>query len=224
MDLVYICRDGDNEELKYSIRSAVANLPHDNIWVVGGKPDWYTGKYLAAPQTGSKDVNIKNNMLFAISSPEVSESFILMNDDFFIIKEIDHVENYYDGYLHNKANKLLNDQRGNPYADKVNKTFLYLAKLLKTTNILNYDTHVPMIVEKEKLFNVLKHPGLPRSIYGNLYAIGGKQLKDVKFFKTDNDIDINDLIYVSTEDNGFNLLYEKVLKDMFPYPSQYECP
>jgi len=44
MDFVYICKDGVNEELKYSIRSVVESFPETNIWVVGGKPDWYTGR------------------------------------------------------------------------------------------------------------------------------------------------------------------------------------
>ena len=46
MDIVYNCRPGkQNEELRYSIRSVMENLPHDNLWVVGGKPEWYTGNY-----------------------------------------------------------------------------------------------------------------------------------------------------------------------------------
>ena len=46
MDFVYICKEGVNEELKYSIRSVVESFPESNIWVVGGKPDWYTGNYI----------------------------------------------------------------------------------------------------------------------------------------------------------------------------------
>ena len=62
MDLVYICGPGDNEELRYSIRSAVKNLKFDNLWVVGGKPKWYVGNYLEVIQNKSKYTNARNNL------------------------------------------------------------------------------------------------------------------------------------------------------------------
>ncbi len=40
-DVVYVVRPGDkNEELRYSIRSVIANLPHRKVWIAGYKPTW----------------------------------------------------------------------------------------------------------------------------------------------------------------------------------------
>ncbi len=87
-DFVYICKDGANEELKYSIRSVVESFPEANIWLVGGKPEWYTGNYIEVEQKDSKYKNAVKNLQIICLSQEISESFILMNDDFYIIKKI----------------------------------------------------------------------------------------------------------------------------------------
>ena len=88
MDLVYICRSGDNEELRYSIRSMVANVPHDNLWVVGGKPSWYIGKHIPVKQSDDKYDNARNNLKAIVESSEISDRFILVNDDFYVTKPI----------------------------------------------------------------------------------------------------------------------------------------
>jgi hypothetical protein len=87
MDFVYICKDGINEELKYSIRSVVESFPEATIWVVGGKPDWYTGNYIKVEQKESKYKNAVKNLETICFSEEISQSFVLMNDDFYIIKK-----------------------------------------------------------------------------------------------------------------------------------------
>ncbi len=104
MDFVYICKDGDNDELKYSIRSVVASFPEANIWVVGGKPEWYVGNYIKVPQNLTKYKNAFYNLKSITESNEISESFVLMNDDFYIIKKINNIDNYHGGSLLEKIN------------------------------------------------------------------------------------------------------------------------
>ena len=81
MDFVYICRSGDNEELRYSIRSVIRSFPKANIWVVGGKPVWYKGNYIIVEQNQDKYTNALNNIIAICNSKEISVSFIFMNDD-----------------------------------------------------------------------------------------------------------------------------------------------
>jgi hypothetical protein len=226
LDLVYICRDGNNEELRYSIRSAVANLPHDNIWVVGGKPEWYTGKHIAVPQEASKVDNARNNLLKVISSPEVSESFILMNDDFFVMKKLESIPIYNGGMLKDKIIKRLKQQRYGSYLTSLNQMYLYLAKLLKIIDVVDYDIHVPMVMEKSKLAEALKHNVLWRSTYGNMFNIGGIIIDDVKILRYNPQMkfDFDTVPYLSTEDDSFEDIRKIILEDMFPYPSSYESP
>ena len=229
MDLVYICRNGENEELRYSIRSAVKNLPHDKIWVVGGKPDWYTGNYIKVSQTRSKYVNARNNLKTICASEDISDSFILMNDDFYIINKVDSVPYMYSGTLDTKI-KIREDLfTGNSYITLLRQTLSILSRRSKNP-ILDYELHVPMVMEKKKLFKVLKFSGLWRSAYGNMFEVGGIKVKDVKVYNINNKFysngyDINNLEYdyLSSEDNSFDMIKEKVLNKTFKTKSIYEA-
>ena len=228
MDLVYICRNDDNEELRYSIRSAVKNLPHDKIWVVGGKPDWYTGNYIKVSQTRSKYVNARNNLKTICASEDISDSFILMNDDFYIINKVPSVPYMYSGTLDAKI-KIREDLfTGNSYITLLRQTLSVLSRRSKNP-ILDYELHVPMVMEKKKLSKVLKFSGLWRSVYGNMFEVGGNQIKDVKvynktdkFYTTSYDINNLEYDYLSSNDNSFEIIKDILLKKMFPDKSIYE--
>jgi hypothetical protein len=228
MDLVYICRAGENEELRYSIRSAVKNLPHDKIWVVGGKPDWYTGNYIKVSQTRSKYVNARNNLKTICASEDISDSFILMNDDFYIINKVDSVPYMYSGTLDTKI-KIREDLfTGNSYITLLKQTLSILSRRSKNP-ILDYELHVPMVMEKKKLSKILKFSGLWRSVYGNMFEVGGNQIRDVKvynktdkFYSTSYDINNLEYDYLSSNDNSFEAMKDMLLKKMFPDKSIYE--
>jgi hypothetical protein len=197
MDFVYICKDGVNEELKYSIRSVVESFPETNIWVVGGKPDWYTGNYIKVEQKESKYKNAVKNLETICLAQEISESFILMNDDFYIIKKIDG-----------------NSQ----YTRKLSGTYKKL-KALGFENPLDYELHVPMIMEKEKLKIVLEllDQFLWRSIYGNKFDVGGTQMEDVKVYNSgplvlkSYNLNIDDHTYLSSADSSFNSIFNFII-------------
>jgi hypothetical protein len=229
MDLVYICRKGKNEELRYSIRSAVKNLPHDKIWVVGGKPDWYTGNYIEVRQTRSKYSNARNNLKAICKSELISESFIFMNDDFYIINKVDSVPYMYSGTLDEKIQIREDLFTGNSYTELLRQTLNGLFRKTKTI-VLDYELHVPMVMEKKKLLKVLMFSGLWRSIYGNTFKVGGIKIKDVKVYDINskfysNGYDINKLEYdyLSSNDDSFELVKEKVLNKRFNTKSIYEA-
>jgi hypothetical protein len=105
MDCVYVCRPGDNEELRYSIRSVVANMPHDNLWLVGYKPSWYMGNFISVPNTTTKFENIRLAIKAAAEHNEISDNFILMNDDFFVIKPANPEVVLHGGLLTDKISR-----------------------------------------------------------------------------------------------------------------------
>jgi hypothetical protein len=228
MDLVYICRDGENEELRYSIRSAVKNLPHDKIWVVGGKPDWYTGNYIEVNQGRAKYTNARNSLKAICDSEEISESFILMNDDFYIINKVESVPYMYAGTLDDKIKQREDIFNGNTYTTLLRNTLGYLSR--KKINVaLDYELHVPMVMEKRKLSRVLKLSGLWRSVYGNVFNVGGVKIRDVKVYdKKDkfyiNSYDINnlELDYLSSNDDSFETVKTLILEERFPFKTTYE--
>ena len=228
MDLVYICKDGYNEELRYSIRSAVKNLPHDKIWVVGGKPNWYTGNYIEVSQSRSKYTNAKNNLKAICNSEDISESFILMNDDFYIINKVESVPYMYSGTLDDKIKQREDLFNGNTYTILLKQTLGSL-QIKKKNVILDYELHVPMVMEKNKLSKVLRMSGLWRSVYGNMFDVGGVKIKDVKVYEETskfykNSYNINSLVYdyLSSNDHSFKMIKEFILEKTFPDKSKHE--
>jgi len=228
MHFVYICRNGKNEELRYSIRSVVKNVPDAEISVVGGCPEWFKGHYIPVPQDKSRYQNAAYNIMTAIESPEIPEDFVFMNDDFFILKPLDTIPIYNGGILYNRVMTYLDLTNRSTYATKLHYTH---NKLLKfgINNPLDYDLHVPFNVNKEKLgkiFNIKNTNMLWRSYYGNYYKIGGEQIKDVKVYNTGNLKRISyqyteDSVFLSTEENSFPLL-EPILSSKFKSKSRFE--
>jgi hypothetical protein len=225
MDLVWICRKGPNEELRFSMRSAMQNLEHDNVWVVGAKPNWYHGPHIPVHQYGNKKYqNARNNLLQIIRSEEISNEFVLMNDDFFVLKPT-QLEHYYSGTLAERAERNA----------KLSPNAAYLAKIVQTKEMLeemgyenpkDYSLHIPMKMDKEGLAQSLEFP-LIRSAYGNLRAVGGTKHRDVKIYFGDL---YEGLSYkptkaskfISTDDNSFQQIRESLLEELFPTPTIYE--
>lgn len=228
MDFVYTCRDGENEELRYSIRSVVKNYEDANIWVVGGKPDWYVGNYIPVKQASNSHTNQFHNLLTACNSDQISNNFILMNDDFFIINKIKNIDHFYGGLLKDKINL---------YMDLTGDT-IYVRRLVQTLDRLNkygiddpldYELHVPFPVEKDKFKMVLEKDGRFnwRSIYGNKFNVGGKQTVDVKVYDSGNlqkkSFDYKNIKsdFLSSLDESFVEL-EPLLKKIFKKRTKYE--
>lgn len=231
MDYVYICRDGDNEELRYSIRSVVANGVMGKIWVVGSKPEWYSGNFIGVEQNKEKYENAVNNLKAIVNNKNISKKFILMNDDFFIIKKINKVEQYDGGSFAKKVDIYNILAESSSYTKRLNKTldFLYSSGYSEP---IDYEIHVPMIMEKDKLSNILETVSsknvLWRTLYGNKYNVKAKTIFDVKVYlngplATKNINFVNqDCPYISSDDNSFELFLKTYLENSFPYPSKYE--
>jgi hypothetical protein len=229
MDFVYICKDGNNEELRYSIRSVVESFPDSNIWVVGGKPTWYVGNYIEVNQNLSKYRNAIENLKALCNSEDISDTFVLMNDDFYIIKNIDSIKDYHGGPLLEKINLYQKLNSNSNYTRKLAATYKKI-KSLGIENPLDYELHIPMVMEKEKLKQTLQnnYQFLWRSIYGNVFDVGGEQMEDVKVYvkgplvlKSYN-IKKDDHIYLSSADTSFDILFNNILKKQFNLKTKYE--
>lgn len=219
MDFVYICRSGENEELRYSIRSVLASFPDAKIWVVGGKPDWYIGNHVQVTQFEDehKQENARWNMRYIAWTDAISERFVLMNDDFFIMKKIDFIDNYTNGYLVDLIREKVRNGASMGYVNLLNKT---LNELVKNgfENPLNFELHLPMIMERSKLAEVIDEYTLWRSGYGNHFDVLAFDTDDVKIRPSKERIDGE---FASTEDEWFHELLPR-LQELYPNPSPLE--
>jgi hypothetical protein len=227
MDYVYICRKGENEELRYSIRSVVKNLPTGNIWVVGYKPDWYVGNFIPVKDTEYKFENIKKCMSAIVNSQDISDDFVSMHDDFFITKEIDTIPILYGGPLQDRVSLYKEISPSSAYTRLLSNTYKKLVSL-GIKDPLDYDIHVPMIMNKSLLGKILSMPYLERSNYGNVFEIGGLPSSDVKVYSRSRmssrsyDFINGESYFLSTEDSSFEKI-KGTIANLFPNPSQHEA-
>jgi len=233
MDIVYLVKNCvTNDELTYSLRSLV-NLPHDKVFLVGGCPtnlNKQTIIHIPTVQGPDKFANTRNNIQLVCKDSRLSDDFILMNDDFFILKPIKDIEELnlcrgridqvIDEYI-KRYNNITND-----YLTGMKQTNIFL-KDLGYERPLSYELHTPMVMNKQKVLEIFNLPFIDsirtihwRSVYGNLYLKNSQIINDVKVINN-YDYELGTDKFLSTEDNSFNRVKPQ-LKYLFPNRSPYE--
>lgn len=231
MDLVYVVRPGErNEELRYSLRAAAANLPHDRVFIVGHTPEWVRDvTSLQTIQGGTKYANSTRNVLTACCTDEISDPFILMNDDFFVTAPVQDIPALHRGPIVDViADYTRRVSRPGPYLDGMQAT-LDLLHELGYEQPFSYELHVPLVIDKDlmrKAIEVATTAGLEvphkRSLYGNLAQLGGQQVEDVKVIRT-NTVNIPEP-FASTNDASFTTGWiGRRIAANYQKPSRYEA-
>lgn len=229
-DIVYLLKDGPNEELRYSLRTVAKNFPHNKVVFVGGKPaDITPDEFIRVEQNqGSKWNNTRQNLLTACQNAAISDDFWLFNDDFFIMEPYHGHDLEYDDSLWHHIIAIENRHHMNKsgYTLRLRQ----LCKTLRTAGIdapKNYAVHRPMLVNKAKALEVLtKYPEEPmfRALYGNLTAIDdpGAEVKDCKVTPwLKPAYEMSDII--STEDRCFAKdAVGRYIRERFTEPSRWE--
>lgn len=225
MDYAYICRSGENEELRYSIRSVVKNTTKPNIVIFGQTPDWYNGDAQIIKELGSKYTRARANLLAITKSDLISDKFILMNDDFYIMKRTSLPPVWHGGYLLDKVQERKKKNPDSPYASQLMETYKSLRRM-GITDPIDYELHTPLQMTKDGLQEALKKPGLWRSLYGNVNNIGGEYHEDVKVYPEDFSIESYDWTkksqYLSTMDAAFDQKVGDMIKARFNKKTKYE--
>lgn len=218
-----------NEELRYSLRS-LANLHHNKVYFVGHQPNW-TQNVIHIPRVQgphSKYVNTVRNMRLACTNTDISDNFILMNDDFFIMHRIEEIPTLHRGKIPEVV-RYYENLGGLPYAKSMRETENVL-KSLGISDPLSYELHTPMVINRERYQEIMD--SIPqiganfyrlnkRTLYGNLAKVGGKKTYDVKI--TTDSAPNRDQIFISTVERSFdNYKVGEYLREVFNQPSCYE--
>ena len=223
-DIVYFVKESDdNEELRYSLRS-LKNFPHKKVWFYGGCPKGLRPDvHIHVDQNEqNKWQNVNKMLRLACSNKDITKSFWLFNDDFFVMQNIKKPTNYYNGDLYKRIVKLEDKYNGiTPYSQLLRDCCKELESIGATTK--NYTLHVPMLFNRDKaieLFKMTDFPGF-RSLYANYFKIGGKQMRDVKIVSKNKIYKDGD--YVSTDDFAFlHGVVGKQIKEKFKDKCEYE--
>ena len=222
-DIVYVVRPGDkNEELRYSLRS-LRNLPHGKVWIAGYKPTWLGNDigYIPSQKKPGGHMQAKLNLRAACEHPEVSESFVYMNDDFFIMRPLETLPVMHRGSL---ADAAKNDNMASSYQRAMGKTLAVLAKQ-GIKDPLMYELHGPMTVTKAGMLEALALCTYPmiqeRTIFGNMQGVGGERRRNHKVRRQDSGWDKWD--FLSTNDNTFRTLpVGEYIRSKFKTAGPYE--
>lgn len=224
LDVVYFVKDGiSNEEFRYSLRSICKNMPFARVWVFGGCPtNIVPDVRIRVNQEGKTKWDRVHAMFkLACENKELSDNFILFNDDFFIMKPMDRIETYYRDTLENHVDVL---GKG-PYRNLLASIDEELKRRRLGTK--SYELHIPFIFNKNKLLKLINdNPDLrcTRTMYGNTYKIGGEKRDDVKVFSNKPDFDYKNSDMLSTDDSVIRPDNEfwKWVKKQFPKACKYE--
>ena len=223
-DIVYFIKDGlVNEEFRYSIRSVCENMPHKRIWVFGGCPRSIVPDVrIRVKQEGKTKWDRVHAMLqMACENKELSDNFILFNDDFFVMQPTDRIDPIHRGLLEDHVKVL---GKG-PYANLLTN----IAGELRNRGLetYSYELHTPFIYNKKKLLKLLNdNPDLrcTRTVYGNTYKIGGERASDVKIFNSNPSFDYKNSPLLSTDDSVITRNNDawNWIKKQFPKSCEHE--
>lgn len=234
-DLVWIVKPGDgNEELRWSLRSAVAHVPHENVWIVGSRPGWCTAPLIEVPKPPgtTKWAQSTSNVRAACEHPDVADDFVLFNDDFFVMSPLEEVPLLDRGPVSDVLEDYLRRRGASPYVKGMARTAEVVRQHLGREP-LSFELHVPMPVHGPTMLAALElgaRAGIEvlhkRSLYGNLVIEGGRpstsMRRDPKVCEAHPDWSPT-WPFLSTDDRSFDWhAVGRHIRQSFPERSPYE--
>jgi hypothetical protein len=232
-DIVYVVGPGEpNDELRYSLRS-LRNLPHGQVWIVGHKPRWVRNvQHLPTRQARTKYENSTANLLTACTHPDVSARFVYFNDDFFVWNPVAEVPVLHRGPVEPVRRSYERRYGRGPVGKSWRGGMGQTAALLDSWGVdpvLSYELHIPMLLDKQRMVDAIRKASPAgivalhkRTLYGNLYRIGGECADDCKVFSTAHRW-TDDQPFLSTSDRVFRAgRVRQAIEARFPKPSPYE--
>lgn len=154
---VYLAAGAKTDELRYSIRSVATNMIDlANIVVCGDRPSWYHGDFIDSPRSGggtyAKWFDSIKKMQRLIESPDVTDTFLWMYDDSFLLLPTTGLE-------------IARPRAVSPIArNDIKRRNLWRKVRGMTRRALHaagrpawdYSTHYPVVYEKDKLAETIK--------------------------------------------------------------------
>lgn len=180
MDALYYIGAGSmrhNIELRLSLRALEANGKNiDRVFVVGNKPEFLNNNvnYIWVEDKYQWWRNAFEKTKAAINGG-ISEDFLLLNDDFFMMQEFDALKYpyYYRGDLPETGGRV--------YTDVLANTRKILEREGKS--IKHFGVHCPIRINAKQYLELEKYKNEPfsaRCLYGNLFVKGARKVNDCK--------------------------------------------
>lgn len=229
MDVVYVYKRGPRNgiELRYSLRS-LKNIEHDRVFIVWDKPD-RTKNVIHIPvedTPGDKYWNVRKKINVIVRDDRISDNFIFMHDDHYILKPIKELKYYKRAKLKDHYEKIYKKLGDNKYTQAIKEVYDMFPEWY------SFDVHTPIIFNKIKMRQIMvtywDTQWSKRSIYCNYFNIKWHKLEsrkdDIKIFNDRYHISDTQL-FLSTDNHiMYNQYITQLLNKLFPEQSQYEKP
>jgi len=191
MDLLYLLGNGsawDNNELRYSLRSACAHVPHDRVIIVGERPAWLRN-VVHIPAFDVYPMKVActwHKLLVACRHEAVGSQFVLMNDDFLFLQ--DHatpLHTYVRGTIQQRI--TAGPKHECYYYELMNKAMMGL-RSMGIAEPLDFDGHHPMPMRTSSVLSVASKMGDTgaefawRSMVGNWHPVRTTYVPDPKLY------------------------------------------
>ncbi|MFF6801146.1 hypothetical protein [Streptomyces sp. NPDC012616] len=220
-------REGShNEELRYALRSWVANLPHRSVWIVGYQPWWAAGtRHIPTHQRITPAyVNTTTAMRAACEHPEVSDEFLWANDDFFVMSpQPTPFPVFHRGPVREVFAQY--GTRSSAYVAAMRETHAFLVGL-GHDDPTSFELHVPLPVRKDGMLRALDvgegHDVHKRTVYGTVNGVTGTPMADVKVARRGPQFDASSPFLSTMPDSFHNGAVGRHIRSAFPDPCPYE--
>lgn len=219
-----------DNELRYALRSIQMRLSNwRNVYIVGNKPPKWSKDLIHVPfpdQYKYPARNIFAKVMKACKLQDVSENFLFMNDDHFLLQNFDATKFpfFYKGFLKEDLSNLTD------YRYTIENT---IKQLNGTHPLKNFDTHTPILYNKKKFVEIMDlynwdtpHAFAIKSLYCNVQNIVGVYEPDIKIRRaktTEMLIPfLNGKKVFSVDDTALNYDLMNYFETLFPEKSKYE--
>lgn len=214
MKVIIPYKNVSTPELKYCLRGIEKYVDNPEVTVIGDKPTWYKGNYIA----------FKEHPLIRYKSRNIYEkiksykNFLFFNDDHFLLRPWENAYHY-----SSRIGDMLNGNHiSTPYRKTLENTFNLFG------NIKNFDIHCPIYYKSLDLDYLdwdVSDGYCIKSIYCHLHGIHGTEYPDCKIrnltYEKELRALLKDRLYFSTG-NVMNKPMITILDELYPDKSQWE--
>ena len=244
-----------DDELRYSIRSVVKNFSAlRHIWVIGDKPEWANALLRHLPydhvahlpsNVYSKNRNICEKMDLAARNERVTENFIYLADDYFILKPWSG-EDFLTKVIIREDMDQINDElremgdRSNESLNEWKRALWWTYDRIKAEGYsgLNYETHTPKLINKKRLIQTFTKFGIRHGMliwhtaYFNMHwkiervILSEESGIKASFYASHDREEIESrlrrAIFANCNDDGRNAEFMDAIRERFPEKTRYE--
>jgi hypothetical protein len=228
MDIVYPLGKGslyNNFELRMSLRSLEKHLANmGEVWIIGEKPEWLQNVHHIHKHDINTvpDRNMMEKLKVACETPEISEEFLMVHDDHYLLADFD--ANTFPYFYSEDLKEYVAKRFDQGYGQRAKNSLQHLTE--KGLPTLHYDIHYPIRYNKQKFLEVI--PTLPwattrqgfiiKSVYSNSTGVIPTLEKDYKI----NSHPLHSNVKVMSSFPHMRAAVTRFLMETFPTKSRYE--